>query len=492
MSQFKSLAQSPSSTSSITTSTPDHKEKFQATQNASSAEMPAELDFLGMRDDELFGNPDDTPDEIQGSLERLESLLWPVEDGPDSLLKLSELPSETAEVSSRIDTHNDSVSKLSAPAKEASQTITRVLKDRLAQSVETISRLSLQDFMDLLHQYASYASDPRFDFDQFIGEPVRNSYASHESPVTGEAPAPHYGEDDLVRREETPALTMGETMSPPSEGQLSMPKDGIFSTMQRKKCTVQPNREEQTTASGPSTPRPSRMKRKSDSHAYNSSKSNSNGNYTHHKNHPRRRNNANSKGTKKVTVTNSLSTEFITYRFGITPVRSVAERWECPFPAKDALSGGKCHTNFNATAIRSHLIDHINAYTGKHPHGSLECPFRTMEEKCSWKATGSNTGLPRHIVDVHLKSNAYKCPCGTHFARGSRDQFVRHLRDGHRKNLAVKRRSDPTVPEFVDVDDRKLVEEEAQWSRNTGRLAEEEEDNRGEGSSRDVKRARRF
>ncbi|OCB91971.1 hypothetical protein A7U60_g740 [Sanghuangporus baumii] len=96
MSQFKSLAQSPSSTSSITTSTPDHKGKLWATPNASSAEMPAELDFLGMRDDELFGNPDDTPDEIQGSLERLESLLWPVEDGPDSLLKLSELPSETA------------------------------------------------------------------------------------------------------------------------------------------------------------------------------------------------------------------------------------------------------------------------------------------------------------------------------------------------------------------------------------------------------------
>ncbi|KAL5504793.1 hypothetical protein ACEPAH_7456 [Sanghuangporus vaninii] len=489
MSQFNSLAQPPSSTSSITTSTPDHKGKFQATPSASSAEMPTELDFLGMHDDELFGNPDDTPDEIQGSLERLESLLWPVEDGSDSLLKLSALPTEAATVPLQVDMYNDSASMLSEPAKEATQT---VLKDRLAQSVETISRLSLQNFMDLLHQYAFYASDPEFDFDHFIGESVRTSYASHESPVTREVPAPHYGEDDLVRREETPALTMGRTTSPPSEGQLSTPKDGIFPTMQRKQRMVQPNQKEQTTASGTSTPRPNRMKRKSDSHAHNSRKSNSNSSYIPHKNFSRRRNNANVKGVKKVTVKNSLSTEFITYRFGITPVRNGAERWECPFPAEDALPGGKCHANFDAMAIRSHAIDHINAYTGKYPHGTLECPFRTTGEECSWKATGSNTGLPRHIVDVHLKSNAYKCRCGTHFARGSKDQFVRHLRDGHRKNLAVKRKTDPTVPEFVDVDDPNLVEEEAQWLRNTGQLAEEEEDNRGEGSSKGVKRARRF
>ncbi|KAL5532116.1 hypothetical protein ACEPAF_5680 [Sanghuangporus sanghuang] len=489
MPQSNSLAQSPSSTLSITTSTPDHKGKFQATPNASSAEMPAELDFLGMRDDELFGSPDDTPDEIQGSLERLESLLCRVEDGPDSLLKLSALPSEAATIPLQVDTYNDSASRLSEPAKEAPQTIARILKDRLAQSVETISRLSVQDFMDLLHQYASYASDPRFDFDQLIGEPVRTSYASHESPVTGEAPAPHYGEDDLVRREETPALTMGETTSPPSEGQLFTPK-GNFPTSQRN--TVQRDREEQTAAFVPSGPRPSWMKRKRGSHVHSSRRLDDNDSHIPLKNHSRSGNNANAKGVKKVTVKNSLSTEFITYRFGITPVRSVAERWECPFPAQDALPGEKCHANFNATAIRSHLIDHINAYTGKHPHGTLECPFRTMREECSWKATGSNTGLPRHIVDVHLKSNAYKCPCGTHFTRGSRDQFVRHLRDGHKKNLAVKRRTDPTVPEFVDVDDPKLVEEEAQWSRNMGQLAEEEEDNRGEGSSRGVKRARRF
>ncbi|KAL5521278.1 hypothetical protein ACEPAG_9201 [Sanghuangporus baumii] len=173
-----SIAQSSSSTFSITTPASDHKGKFEATPIASSAQMPAELDFLSMRDEELFGNPDETPDEIQGSLERLESFLWPVEDGLDSLLSLSELSTETG-VLLRADTDNSSASKLSEPVNEEPQII--VLKERLAQSVETISRLSIQDYMDLLHQYAFYASDPGFHFDQFIGEPLRSSDLAHES-----------------------------------------------------------------------------------------------------------------------------------------------------------------------------------------------------------------------------------------------------------------------------------------------------------------------
>ncbi|KAL5521277.1 hypothetical protein ACEPAG_9200 [Sanghuangporus baumii] len=477
------IAPSPSSAMPITTPVSDHRGKFEATPIASSAQMPAELDFLGMPDDELFGS--ETPDAIQGSLERLESLLLPVEYGPDSLFKLSDLSTET-EVSLRVNTYSDSAWQLSEPANEAPQII--LLKERLKQSVETISRLSTQNFMDLLHQYAFYASDPRFDFDQFIGESVQTNHLAHESLATREDAAPQDNGNDLVKSEEILALSLHQTTSPPSEGQLSTPKDGIFLTMQKKHCTVQPNQEEQTAISGPSDPRSS-QKRKRGDRVQNTRKSNGNGNL---KNSSIRENNANAKGVMKVTVKNSLSTEFITYRFGITPVRSGTERWECPFPAKDALPGGKCCNNFDATAVRSHVIDHVNAYTGKHPHGILECPFRTVEKGCSWKPTGSNTGLPRHVADVHLESNAHKCPCGTRFARGSRDQFVRHLRDGHKKNLALKRKTDPTVPGFVDIDDLKLVEEEAEWLRRKGGRAEEEEDDRGEGSSRGVKRARRF
>ncbi|KAL5521280.1 hypothetical protein ACEPAG_9203 [Sanghuangporus baumii] len=339
--------------------------------------------------------------------------------------------------------------------------------------------------MDLLHQYAFYASDPRIDFDQFIGGPPLISCASPESLVTGEVLARHYGEDGLIEREETPALTVGET---PSKGQLSATNDGNCTRVQKRQGTVE---SDQTITSGPSESRPS-QKRKRDIHAQNSGECNINGNHVPLKNSSKCGKNANAKGLKKVTVMNSLSTEFVTYRFGITPIRSGTERWECPFPAKDVLPGEKCRENFDAMAIRSHVIDHINAYTGKHPHGILECPFRTVEKGCSWKPTGSNTGLPRHVADVHLKSNAYKCPCGTRFARGSRDQFVRHLRDGHKKNLALKRKTDPTVSGFVDIDDLKLVEEEAEWLRRKGGRAEEEEDDRGEGSSRGVKRARRF
>ncbi|KAL5521260.1 hypothetical protein ACEPAG_9183 [Sanghuangporus baumii] len=110
----------------------------------------------------------------------------------------------------------------------------------------------------------------------------------------------------------------------------------------------------------------------------------------------------------------------------------------------------------------------------------------------SLKTVGPNTGLPRHVTEVHLQVNAYTCPCGTSFSRGTRDQFIRHLRDGHERNLGVKRRMDPTIPSYVSVDDLRLIDEEKQWLRSKGGHAEEGEDDRGEGSSKGVKRARRF
>ncbi|KAL5532119.1 hypothetical protein ACEPAF_5683 [Sanghuangporus sanghuang] len=194
-----------------------------------------------------------------------------------------------------------------------------------------------------------------------------------------------------------------------------------------------------------------------------------------------------------------LSTGFIIYRYGLNPVHSASHRWSCPFPPHDALPNGACLSSFDTRTIRAHIADHVNAYLAQHPDGKLECPRRLTEERCMWaedrgslKTVGPNTGLPRHVTEVHLQVSAYTCPCGTSFSRGTRDQFVRHLRDGHERNLAVKRRTDPTVPGYVSVDDPMLIDEEKQWLRSTGQLAEREEDDRGEGSSTGVKRARRF
>ncbi|KAL5532115.1 hypothetical protein ACEPAF_5679 [Sanghuangporus sanghuang] len=117
MSQSDGHSRSPSSTSPQTTNAPEHKENLECTPNSSSEEMFAGLDFLKMPEDE-FGNPDDSSDEVQGSMERLERLLQPVEDGLDSAFKLFKPPCETSEVSLHGGTHcRDASTKTDAAEK---------------------------------------------------------------------------------------------------------------------------------------------------------------------------------------------------------------------------------------------------------------------------------------------------------------------------------------------------------------------------------------
>ncbi|KAL5521276.1 hypothetical protein ACEPAG_9199 [Sanghuangporus baumii] len=121
-----------------------------------------------MPEDELFGNPDDSP--VQGSLKRLERLLQPVEHGLDSAFKLFEPPRQTVKVSPHDITRCRNASTKTGAAEEVSKT-KRSPNGRLVQSVETISHPSLHEFMDLLERYAFYVTDDRFEFDRFTGEP---------------------------------------------------------------------------------------------------------------------------------------------------------------------------------------------------------------------------------------------------------------------------------------------------------------------------------
>ncbi|KAL5504790.1 hypothetical protein ACEPAH_7453 [Sanghuangporus vaninii] len=495
MSQSDGHSRSPSSTSSQTTNAPEHKQNLECTTNSSSKEIFTGLDFLKIPEDELFGNPDDSSGEIQGSLERLERLLQPVEDGLDSAFELFKPPRETSKVSLHGGTHCGNTSNKTDATENATKTNASP-NGRLVQSVETITHLSLTEFMDLLERYAFYLTDDRFEFDRFTGEPVLTSNAVDISSLWKNEGAVKEivscrDDDRLVTQEATTTLIVAQSTYPPSEGLISIPEGEEFS-VESKGHTVHPSEKGISAAFKIKEPCSGHTKRKRGSDALSPSESWSTGHRKTLRTTVKRGNTADARRMKNDTDTNPLSTDFIAYRFGITPAHNGSERWECPFAPQDALKGGKCRTTFDAAGIRSHVHDHIDAHTREHP---LECPYSKTGKGCTWKATvSSNTNLPRHIAEVHLRVNAHRCSCGTYFARGTRDQFVRHLRDGHEKKLQEKRKTDLTLPEYISVDDPRLVDEERRWLRSTGRLAEEEEDDRGEGSSIGVtvKRARRF
>ncbi|KAL5532121.1 hypothetical protein ACEPAF_5685 [Sanghuangporus sanghuang] len=503
MSQSHSRSYSPSSSSSQTTDAPEDKGDSKATPNVFWAETSSSLDFLNMSNDELFNITNDTADEIHGSLERLESLLQPVEDGFDVSLNLFEPPTETT-TDPLCDTACHSTPGPSVPAEGESSKTSFSSNGHLVQSAETIASLSINNFMDLLRKYAFYITDERFEFDRFTGEPVMTSYTVDKSleGKTNEHPAEDAAsssdDDALAVREDTPTLTAASSMRPQSEELISAPKDENASVMQPEPRTAQPKQKGDTVTIGSSGARLSSTKRKRDGQVNSPTYSGNDGACKSLGKAVKRGNTANRKRKAKITGSNPLSTNFMIYRFGLEPVHSPSHRWSCPFPPHDTLPNGACLTSFDAGTIRSHIADHVDAYLAERPDGKLECPRRLTSERCMWaedrgslRTVGPNTGLPRHVTEVHLRVNAYTCPCGTSFSRGTRDQLVRHLRDGHRKNLEAKRKTDPTTPDFVDIDDPKLVEEENQWSRSMGGHAEKEEDDRGEGSSTGIKRARR-
>ncbi|KAL5521261.1 hypothetical protein ACEPAG_9184 [Sanghuangporus baumii] len=496
MFQLNNCSYYPSSTPSQTTDAPEDKGDSEATPNARLEETSSALDFLNMHDDELFGAPDDNPVEIEGSLERLESLLQPVEDGFDVSLRLFEPPTKTTtEPLCHTTSHSSSVHA------EGESSKTSVFSNHLVQSAETIAHLSVHNFMELLKQNAFYITDERFESDRFTGEPVMTSYNMDESltektdEYAAEDAASNSGDDALTVKEETPTLTVALSVSPPSEELISTPEDVNASVMQTEPRTAQLKQEADTVtfeSSGPCS------KRKRDGQVNRPTHSGNGGVRKSLGKAVKRGKSSNRKRKAKITGSNPLSTDFIIYRYGLQPVHSASHRWSCPFPPHDALPNGACLTSFDARTIRAHIADHVDAYLAEHPGGKLECPRHLTEERCLWaedrgslKTVGPNTGLPRHVTEVHLQVNAYTCPCGTSFSRGTRDQFVRHLRDGHERNLGAKRKTEPTVADYVSVDDPKLVEEEKQWLRSKGGHAEEEDD-RGEGSSKGVKRARRF
>ncbi|KAL5504794.1 hypothetical protein ACEPAH_7457 [Sanghuangporus vaninii] len=488
MSQSYHHSHSPPSTSSQTTNESGLKEKSEATPIVISAETPAGLDFLEMPEDELFGKPNDSPEEIQGSLERLERLLQPIEVGFDPTLKHYGTLNETAEVSPRTTPCSGNASTKSETV-EGAPKLNVSLNGHLPRPVETIRK---PDFMHLSMQYAFYTSDPRFESERFTGEPMSTVDESSRKMSDGDhikETASRSDNDILVERVETPTLIMAEPASTPSEDGITTPKDGDYPTIQQGRRTETRKQERNLSVSESVALRPTKRKRNSPDHEPRGS-SNDEGRGSL-KNVVKRGDTSNE--MNEVTGLDHLSTRFIVYRFGIKPVHDSSRRWQCPFPEHSALPDGKCLASFDSESIRRHVADHVEAHRKKRPHNTLECPYRKTGKGCTWKeATGPNTGLPRHIAEVHLKSNAHKCACGTSFARGSRDQFVRHLRDGHERKLEMKRKTDQTTPDFVDIDDPKLVEEEKQWSRGMGRHTEKEEDDRGEGSSKGFKRTRRF
>ncbi|KAL5504795.1 hypothetical protein ACEPAH_7458 [Sanghuangporus vaninii] len=455
MSQSHSRSYFPSSSSSQTIDASEDKGDFKAIPDAFSAETSSSLDFLNMSNDELFDTTNDTAEETLGSLERLEGLLRPVEDGFEVSLKLSEPPDETI-IDPLCDATCHSASRPSVPVEEDSLKTSFFSNDRLVQSTETIASLSFHEFMDLLKRYAFYLTDECFEFDRFTGEPVMTSYTVGES--LGGKTDEHLVKDSAARsdnnasieREKTPALTVALSVSPPSEGLISTPTDGGPSMEHLELRTAQMGQNQIATDPEPSSLRT--RKRKRDNHIYDPRSSSSHGGCNSNGTAVGRGSTRNIKGKAKITGSNPLSTGFIIYRYGLQPVHRSSHRWSCPFPPHDALPNGVCPTSFDAGAIRSHIAERVDAYLAQHPGGKLECPRRLTEERC----------LPRHVAEVHLQVSAYTCPCSTSFSRGTRDQFVRHLRDGHERNLAVKRRTDPTVPDYVSVDDPRLVEEEKQ------------------------------
>ncbi|KAL5504792.1 hypothetical protein ACEPAH_7455 [Sanghuangporus vaninii] len=480
MSQSYHHSHSPPSTSFRTTNESGLKEKSEATPIVISTETPAELDFLEMPEDELFGKPNDSPEEIQGSLERLERLLQPVEDGFDPILKHYRPLKKSAEVSPRTTSRIGNASTKNGTV-EGAPKLNVSLNGHLPRPVETIRH---PNFMHLSMQYTFNASDPRFESERFTCEPVSVDDEDHIKE-----PASRANDDTLVERAEIPTSIMAEPASTPSEGQTTMPKDGDYPTTHQGRCKEMRKQEQNLSVSESVTLRSTKRKRNSPDHEPRGS-SNDEGRGSL-KNVVKRGDTSNE--MNEVTGLDHLSTRFIVYRFGIKPVHDSSRRWQCPFPEHSALPDGRCLASFDSESIRRHVADHVEAHRKKRPHNTLECPYRKTGKGCTWKeATGPNTGLPRHIAEVHLKSNAHKCACGTSFARGSRDQFVRHLRDGHERKLEMKRKTDQTTPDFVDIDDPKLVEEEKQWSRGMGRHTEKEEDDRGEGSSKGFKRTRRF
>ncbi|KAL5504796.1 hypothetical protein ACEPAH_7459 [Sanghuangporus vaninii] len=503
MSQSYSRSYSPSSTSSQTTAAPEDRGDSKATSNAIQEETSSGLDLLNMPDDQLFGMPSDAAEAIEGSLERLESLLQPVEDGFDVSLNLFEPPTEIT-TDSVCDTACHSTSGPSVPAGGEPSKTSFSSDGHLVQSAETIASLSFHNFMDLLKRYAFYLTDERFEFDRFTGEPVMTSYTvdkSLEGKTDEHPPEDAASSSDngaLVVREDTTTLTAASSMSPPSEELIPTPKNENTSVMQPELRIAQPKQKDDAVTIESSGARLTSTKRKRDGQVDNLTYSGNDGACKSLGKAVKRGNTTNRKRKAKIIGSNPLSTDFIIYRFGLEPVHSASQRWSCPFPPHDTLPNEACLASFDAGAIRSHIADHVDAYLIEHPDGKLECPRRLTSERCMWaedrgslKTVGPNTGLARHVTEVHLQVNAYTCPCGTSFSRGTRDQFVRHLRDGHERNLIVKRRTDPTVPDYVSVDDPRLVEEERQWSRSMGGHAEKEEDDRGEGSSTGVKRARR-
>ena len=191
----------------------------------------------------------------------------------------------------------------------------------------------------------------------------------------------------------------------------------------------------------------------------------------------------------KATRSLTLSTDFIVHRFGISPAHDISRRWRCPFPTSEALPDGRCLATFGVHTIRSHIIDHVNHHNSIRPQEPVQCPFHS-QECCKWTAVaGANREFPRHVAEVHLRVNAATCSCGTSLSRGKRDQIIRHLRHGHQENLEKKRKTDPSTPAFVDIEDPQLVEEEWQWRegmRGNGNV------DKGEGSSDGRIKRRRF
>ena len=198
----------------------------------------------------------------------------------------------------------------------------------------------------------------------------------------------------------------------------------------------------------------------------------------------------------KATGPNTLSKEFIIHYFGMTPVYGAYKRWTCPFAVVDPQPGRRCRGSFDVDSLKSHIYEHVEAFEGKDPGSKMPCPVRSKD--CKWdedrgqlKTVGPNDGLIRHIMEVHLEINAYNCPCGSYLSRGDRDQLLRHLRNGHETKLEKRRSAGKNVPAFVNVDDPSLVEDEKAWMRRTCEDNEDEEDDRGEGSSNGGAKRRR-
>ena len=196
---------------------------------------------------------------------------------------------------------------------------------------------------------------------------------------------------------------------------------------------------------------------------------------------------------------NQLSMKYILDRFEIKHKYDASRPLACPFPARDALRKDGCSASFDANSIRSHIADHVKAFKEEKSKSKvkhkLECPLRGRG--CNWtgdadssNAADPNSGLARHIADVHYHTSTFVCSCGTTIGRGIRDQILRHLRNGHEGNLEKKRNAGENVPPFIDVDDAELVEDEKARMRRNREDDEDEEDDRGEGSSNGVKRRR--